>query len=60
MGNFLEKILTDVRDKSIGVEDARDQIRALFLSMLEKSAVGISNVDATEMYLEMIEHIEKS
>lgn len=56
----LEEILTDVRQGSLDVDEARNRIRALFSSMLEEAVVGIFNVDATEMYGEMNRSIESA
>lgn len=56
----LEKILTDVQTGSVDIDVARNQIRTLFSAVLDEAAIGVSNVDATDLYEEMRKGIEST
>ena len=56
----LNDILTDLRQGSTDVDAAEITIKEIFSALLEEASIGISNVDATELYGEMSRGIENA
>jgi hypothetical protein len=52
-------IIQLVREGSIDPDDAERQIKLLFEEMVADSAIGISSLDATEMYGKINRELEK-
>jgi len=55
----IKEILEWVKDGSMYVEDAESQIKTIIGVIVDNAAIGIGNLDATEMYGEINRELDK-